>query len=93
MTIAEWVRMPRPGREESIQIALRVAPEWLLRADAVARRMERPGLFVTRTSVSRMAMAQGLDLLERAAGMEDEESEPEPVQVGSHATGEGVRGA
>ncbi|WP_394821395.1 hypothetical protein [Pendulispora albinea] len=69
--------MPRARSENAIQITLRVEPEWLPRADAVARELGRPGFFVTRTSVIRMAMVQGLEQLERTAGVTDEEPAPE----------------
>ncbi|WP_394841310.1 hypothetical protein LZC95_30095 [Pendulispora brunnea] len=57
--------MPRPPSPNAIQISIRVPPEWLERADVVATKMSRPGLEMTRADVLRMALVQGLDLVER----------------------------
>jgi len=57
--------MPRPPSQNAVQISIRVPPEWLQRADAIAAKMARPGLEMTRADVLRMALVQGLDSVER----------------------------
>jgi len=57
--------MPRPPSPNAVQISIRVPPEWLERADAVAEKMGRPGLEMTRADVLRMALVQGLEFVEQ----------------------------
>ncbi len=60
--------MPRPP-SDSVQIALRVPPDWLNKADAVAAKISLPGMTATRTDALRAAMALGLEtLLQRKKG-------------------------
>ena len=60
-----YTPMPRAPTENSIQIAVRVPPAWLERADALAPTIARPGIAATRTDVLRAALARGLDALEQ----------------------------
>ena len=56
--------MPRP-KTGRLQVCLRLDPEWLDRADELSVSLARPGLTVTRTDVLRVAVEQGLRLLEK----------------------------
>lgn len=61
--------MPRPP-SNSVQIALRVPPEWLTEADEIAKIVSRPGLEASRTDAFRAAIARGFQAIredERAA--------------------------
>ncbi len=58
--------MPRPPSREAVQISFRLSREWIARADDIAAQMGRPGLKMTRTSVLRMALAEGLTRIERS---------------------------
>ncbi|WP_394821352.1 hypothetical protein [Pendulispora albinea] len=71
--------MPRSTGESAIQITVRVAPEWLPRADRIAEEMRQPGFQMTRTTIFRIALAAGLDWLEREAGIEADERKPESI--------------
>ena len=59
------VAMPRPPSPNATQISIRVPPAWLERADTVGAKMLRPGLAMTRADIMRMALAEGLDLIDR----------------------------
>lgn len=47
-------------------LSVRLKPETIERLDAVAAKMSRPGLEVTRTDVVRMALDVGLRQMEKA---------------------------
>jgi hypothetical protein len=51
--------------EKKTQVALRVDDGYLEDADALAEKMSRPGLNVTRTDVLRMAIIAGLKEIRR----------------------------
>lgn len=55
--------MPRPP-SDTTQVTVRVANDWIARADRLAEQLARPGLPVTRTDAFRAAIAYGLDALE-----------------------------
>jgi len=48
----------------SQQITIRIPREWLYRTDAVATKMSRPGLEMSRADVLQMALTQGLEAVE-----------------------------
>ncbi|MGA7742812.1 MAG: hypothetical protein WBP56_20585 [Polyangia bacterium] len=47
------------------QIAVRLDAETLRRLDLLAKKLERPGLPVSRTGALRAALAQGIEVLEK----------------------------
>lgn len=47
-----------------VQTAVRLDPELLARLDAVATKLSRPGLEVTRADAIRIALATGLQAIE-----------------------------
>jgi hypothetical protein len=61
--------MPRQRSPSAVTISLHVPPEWCRRADPVATKMSRPGLEMRRADVLRMALAHGLELMEREVGI------------------------
>lgn len=50
---------------ETTQVAIRLDADTLARLDALAARLSRPGLALTRTDAIRIALATGLDAAER----------------------------
>jgi predicted DNA-binding protein len=54
----------RPAKSTT-QITLRVPDEWLPRADALAKKLSRPGLPTTRVDALRAAIATGFEALEK----------------------------
>ncbi len=73
--------MPRPP-SDTVQISARVPTSWLEQFDAVAKRLSRPGLEVTRADAYRIALARGLDELREELKL----SEPAPTQTKRSAT-------
>lgn len=65
--------MPRPP-SDSVQIAIRVPAEWLAEADAVAKKISRPGMIATRTDAFRAAIAAGM----RAIALEAQAAQGSP---------------
>ncbi len=63
--------VPRPP-SDLVQVAIRVPESWLERADALATKLSRPGIVVSRTEAFRAALAQGLDVME---------AEPRPSEL------------
>ena len=61
------LNMPRPPSDNTIQIAVRVPPEWLDRASEIAKRLSHPPAEVSRTGVLRAAIEIGLVALEKRA--------------------------
>jgi hypothetical protein len=59
---------PRPT--DTIQVTVRIKPEWIATADEIAAKLSRPGLEVTRADAYRIAMARGFDELRRELGLE-----------------------
>lgn len=51
--------------QEKSQLAIRLEAELIKRLDAVAERLSRPGLTVTRTDAVRVALLTGLEAIER----------------------------
>jgi predicted DNA-binding protein len=49
----------------AVQTAVRLDPELLVRLDAVATKLSRPGLEVTRADAIRIALATGLQAIEK----------------------------
>ena len=56
---------PTKGRTPGVQTAVRLDPELLARLDAVATKLSRPGLDVTRADAIRIALATGLQAIEK----------------------------
>lgn len=54
----------RPSKGNSAQVALRLPPDWLERADKVATALSRPGFEASRADALRAAIAKGLEALE-----------------------------
>ncbi len=57
--------MRRLRSPNAVTISIHVPPEWCERADATAVEMSRPGLEMTRADILRVALAHGLELMER----------------------------
>ncbi len=55
--------MPRPP-SDSVQVAIRIPRAWVAQADALAKRLSRPGLELSRTDAFRAALAKGFEALE-----------------------------
>ncbi len=55
---------PARGKVPGVQTAVRLDPELLARLDAVATKLSRPGLEVTRADAIRIALATGLQAIE-----------------------------
>ena len=51
----------------TVQIAIRVPPEWLAEADAVAQFISRPGFPATRTDAFRAGIAKGFEAFKAEA--------------------------
>jgi predicted DNA-binding protein len=49
----------------AVQTAVRLDPELIARLDAVATKLSRPGLEVTRADAIRIALATGLQVIEK----------------------------
>jgi len=49
----------------SLQTAVRLENETVARVDALVEKMSRPGLRLSRTDIIRMALAEGLPILEK----------------------------
>jgi hypothetical protein len=58
---------PRPT--DTIQVTVRIKPEWIAAADVIAAKLSRPGLEVTRADAYRIAMARGFEELQRELGI------------------------
>ena len=56
---------PAKGKVPGVQTAVRLDPEMLARLDAVAAKLSRPGLEVTRADAIRIALATGLQAIEK----------------------------
>jgi hypothetical protein len=56
--------MPRPKSENVFQVAFKIPKAWTERADAIAAKLSRPGVTLTRTDALRAALARGLEDLE-----------------------------
>jgi hypothetical protein len=59
---------PKPSNKTS-QIPVRVDPEVIARLDAVAAKLSRPGLELSRTDAVRIALLEGLARIEQAEGI------------------------
>ena len=61
--------MPKntPAKEKgpAVQTAVRLDPELLARLDAAAAKLSRPGLVLTRADAIRIALATGIEAIER----------------------------
>ena len=61
--------MPKRSKEKelggSLQTAVRLENEVIARLDALVEKMSRPGLRLSRTDIIRMALAEGLTILEK----------------------------
>jgi predicted DNA-binding protein len=62
--------MPKHSKDKevvggSLQTAVRLENETVARIDALAVKLSRPGLTLTRADVFRMALAEGLPILEK----------------------------
>jgi predicted DNA-binding protein len=61
--------MPKHAKEKepsgSLQTAVRLENEVIIRLDALIKKMSRPGLRLSRTDIIRMALAEGLPILEK----------------------------
>ena len=61
--------MPKHAKEKevggSLQTAVRLESEVIARLDALVEKMSRPGLRLSRTDIIRMALAEGLPILEK----------------------------
>jgi predicted transcriptional regulator len=57
----------KTGKEKgpAVQTAVRLDPDLLARLDAVATKLSRPGLEVTRADAIRIALATGLQAIEK----------------------------
>ncbi len=49
----------------SLQTAVRLETDVIARLDALVEKMSRPGLRLSRTDIIRMALAEGLPILEK----------------------------
>ena len=58
---------PKTSKEVggSLQTAVRLENEVITRLDALIDKMSRPGLRLSRTDIIRMALAEGLPILEK----------------------------
>jgi hypothetical protein len=56
--------MARPLKD-TVQITFRIPKDWMRKADALAKRLSRPGLNALRTDAFRAALAEGFWLLEK----------------------------
>lgn len=70
--------MPKES-DRQVQVAVRFPSEWLDRLDKLAQTFSHPGLALTRTDAIRMALARGLDEMERDAGLR---ARPRRVHIG-----------
>ncbi len=59
------MRKKAEDRAEKAQLAIRLDTGLIKRLDAVAARLSRPGLAVTRTDAVRIALLTGLEAIER----------------------------
>lgn len=61
--------MPKHSKEKevggSLQTAVRLENDVIARVDALVEKMSRPGLRLSRTDIIRMALAEGLPILEK----------------------------
>lgn len=61
--------MPKRAKEKepcgSLQTAVRLETEVITRLDVLVEKMSRPGLRLSRTDIIRMALAEGLPILEK----------------------------
>lgn len=64
----EPVAMTR--RADTTQVSVRIKPEWVSVADAIAAKLSRPGLDLARADAYRLAMARGFEELRRELGLE-----------------------
>jgi hypothetical protein len=57
---------PKEASDRTDQVTFKVVPEWIERADKIARALSQPPAIVTvtRTEVLRAALGRGLDVLE-----------------------------
>lgn len=60
----------------SVQTSIRVPTDWLERAEALAEVMSQPGLALTRADAFRLALAEGLRVLEERHHIGSEKSAP-----------------
>lgn len=67
-TAVQDAAMVRPT--DTTQITARVPTEWLAYFDAVAAKLSRPGLSLSRTDAVRLAVARGLEELRAELGIE-----------------------
>jgi hypothetical protein len=56
----------KASEEKTVQITLRVPESWLSRADALAKKLSRPGMPANRADVFRATVATGFPVLEKA---------------------------
>ena len=72
--------------DKSEPFTLRIDAEWLNRIDALIEQMTRPGYIPTQTAIMRMAIAQGLDSLEREQSAFSARLDRRPVQLAEETT-------
>lgn len=78
--------MPRPP-SDTIQITARVPSAWPAEFDELAAALSRsrPGLTITRTDAYRIALARGLQELQRELGLDGPKSHAEAVRANRDA--------
>ena len=63
--MAKRIKAATKDKGPTVQTAVRLDPELIARLDAIAGKLSRPGLLVTRTDALRICLLTGLQQIEK----------------------------